>query len=43
MKLALELIRKYLPEGVLSRIYLDEQPKEAASTLAVLWRWKPVM
>ena len=29
MKLALELIRKYLPEGVFSRIYLDEQPTEA--------------
>ena len=31
MKLALELIRKYLPEGVFSRIYLDEQPTEAGS------------
>ena len=28
MKLALSLIRKYLPEGALSRIYLDEQPKD---------------
>ena len=31
MKLSLELIRKYLPEGVFSRIYLDEQPTEAGS------------
>ena len=31
MKLALSLIRKYLPEGALSRIYLDEQPTEAGS------------
>ncbi len=31
MKLALELIRKYLPEGVFSRIYLDEQPTEAGN------------
>ncbi len=27
LRLALNLIRKYLPEGALSRIYLDEQPK----------------
>ena len=31
MKLALELIRKYLPEGVFSRIYVDEQPVDAGS------------
>ena len=31
MKLTLSLIRKYLPEGALSRIYLDEQPTEAGS------------
>ena len=31
MKLALELIRRYLPEGVMSRIYLDEQPTEAGN------------
>lgn len=31
MKLALDLIRKYLPEGVFSRIYLDEQPTEAGN------------
>ena len=31
MKRALELSRKYLPEGVFSRIYLDEQPTEAGS------------
>ncbi len=34
MKLALELIRKYLPEGVFSRIYLDEQPVDAGSYVA---------
>ena len=31
MKLALDLIRRYLPEGVMSRIYLDEQPTEAGN------------
>ena len=34
MKLALELIRKYLPEGVFSRIYLDEQPKDSGKYFA---------
>ena len=34
MKLALSLIRKYLPEGALSRIYLDEQPKDAGKYVA---------
>ena len=34
MKLALELIRKYLPEGVFSRIYLDEQPVDSGSYIA---------
>ena len=43
MKLALELIRKYLPEGVFSRIYLDEQPRKPAAMWAVLWRWNPAM
>lgn len=31
LKLALQLIRKYLPEGTLSRIYLDEQPTESGN------------
>lgn len=31
LKLSLEMIRRYLPEGVFSRIYLDEQPTEAGS------------
>ena len=31
LKLSLELIRRYLPEGAFSRIYLDEQPTEAGS------------
>ena len=31
LKLALELIRRYLPEGVMSRIYLDEQPTDAGN------------
>ena len=31
LRLALNLIRKYLPEGAFSRIYLDEQPTEAGS------------
>ena len=34
MKLALNLIRKYLPEGALSRIYLDEQPKDSGNYVA---------
>ena len=34
MKLSLELIRKYLPEGVFSRIYLDEQPVDSGSYIA---------
>ena len=34
MKLALELIRKYLPEGVFSRIYLDEQPVDSGRYVA---------
>ena len=29
LKLALELIRKYLPEGAFSRIYVDEQPTDS--------------
>ena len=32
--LALSLIRKYLPEGALSRIYLDEQPKDSGKYFA---------
>ena len=34
MKLTLSLIRKYLPEGALSRIYLDEQPKDSGKYVA---------
>ena len=34
MKLALSLIRKYLPEGALSRIYLDEQPFDSGKYIA---------
>lgn len=34
MKLALELIRKYLPESMFSRMYLDEQPMDAGSYAA---------
>lgn len=34
MKLALELIRKFLPEGTFSRIYLDEQPTESGNYIA---------
>ena len=34
LKLALELIRKYLPEGAFSRIYLDEQPVDAGNYVA---------
>ncbi len=31
LKLSLEMIRRYLPEGVFSRIYVDEQPVDAGS------------
>ena len=34
LKLSLELIRRYLPEGVFSRIYLDEQPVDSGSYVA---------
>lgn len=34
LRLALELIRKYLPEGALSRIYLDEQPTDSGNYVA---------
>ena len=34
LRLALNLIRKYLPEGALSRIYLDEQPKDSGKYIA---------
>ena len=34
LKLALDLIRKYLPEGAFSRIYLDEQPVDAGNYVA---------
>ena len=34
MKLALSLIRKYLPAGSMSRIYVDEQPSDAGSYIA---------
>lgn len=34
MRLALSLIRKYLPEGAFSRIYLDEQPRDAGNYVA---------
>lgn len=34
MKLALKLIRRYLPEGTFSRIYLDEQPSDAGNYVA---------
>lgn len=34
MKLALKLIRRYLPEGTFSRIYLDEQPTDAGNYVA---------
>ena len=32
LKLALDLIRKYLPESAFTRIYLDEQPVDAGGT-----------
>ena len=34
LKLALELIRKYLPESAFTRIYLDEQPVDAGGYVA---------
>lgn len=34
LRLALNLIRKYLPEGVFSRIYLDEQPMDSGNYVA---------
>lgn len=34
LKLALELIRKYLPEGAFSRIYVDEQPNDSGRYIA---------
>lgn len=34
LKLALELIRKYLPEGTFSRIYIDEQPTDSGRYIA---------
>ena len=34
LRLALNLIRKYLPEGAFSRIYLDEQPVDSGSYVA---------
>lgn len=34
MKLALKLIRRYLPEGTFSRLYLDEQPVDAGNYVA---------
>ena len=34
LKLSLEMIRRYLPEGVFSRIYLDEQPVDAGNYVA---------
>ena len=40
LRLALNLIRKYLPEGAFSRIYLDEQRWMPATMWPVHWRWK---
>lgn len=34
LKLAVDLIRKFLPKGVASRIYLDEQPVDAGGYVA---------
>ena len=34
LRLALNLIRKYLPEGAFSRIYLDEQPVDSGNYVA---------
>ena len=34
LKLSLEMIRRYLPEGVFSRIYLDEQPVDSGRYIA---------
>ena len=41
LKLALELIRKFLPEGAFSRIYVDEQRPSPAAMWPVQWRWNP--
>ena len=34
LRLALNLIRRYLPEGAMSRIYLDEQPVDSGNYVA---------
>ena len=34
LKLALQLIRRFLPDGVFSRIYLDEQPFDSGKYIA---------
>ncbi len=34
LKLALDMIRKFMPKGMMTRIYLDEQPTEAGSYVA---------
>ena len=34
LRLSLEMIRKYLPAGSMSRIYVDEQPSDAGSYVA---------
>ena len=34
LRLALEMIRKYLPAGSMSRIYVDEQPSDAGNYIA---------
>ena len=34
LKLSLEMIRRYLPEGAFSRIYLDEQPVDSGRYIA---------
>mgnify|MGYP006923478211 CR=1 FL=1 len=34
LKLALDLIRKFLPDGAFSRIYVDEQPTESGNYVA---------
>ena len=34
LKLALELIRKFLPDGAFSRIYVDDQPPESGNYVA---------
>ena len=40
LKLALDLIRKYLPESAFTRIYLDEQPVDAGGYVA-MFKIKP--